>query len=89
MSKDSARFTGHVDHFFPIKYCVTCKKSTLKVIINLGFVTSIEDSHYICFSDTFMAHNLHSGFAIHNTFMSTAIIGRMVLQRHYPQVLFC
>ena len=33
--------------FFPIKYCVTCKKSTLKVIINLGFVTSFEDSHYI------------------------------------------
>ena len=31
-----------------------------------------------------MAHNLHSGFAIQNTFMSTAIIGRMVLQRHYP-----
>ena len=25
----------------------------------------------------------HSGFAIQNTFMSTAIIGRMVLQRHY------
>ena len=31
-----------------------------------------------------MAHNLDSGFAIQNTFMSTAIIGRMVLQRHYP-----
>ena len=31
-----------------------------------------------------MAHNLYSGFAIQNTFMSTAIIGRMVLQRHYP-----
>ena len=37
-----------------------------------------------CFSDTFMAHNLYRGFAIQNTFMSTAIIGRMVLQRHYP-----
>ena len=47
MSKDSARSTGHVDHFFPIKYCVACKKSTLKVLINLGFVTSFEDSHYI------------------------------------------
>ena len=35
-----------------------------------------------CFSDTFMAHNLYSGFAIQNTFMSTAIIGRMVMQRH-------
>ena len=46
-SKDSARTTGHVDHFFPIKYCVACKKSTLKVLINLGFVTSFEDSHYI------------------------------------------
>ena len=31
-----------------------------------------------------MAHNLYSGFAIQNTFMSTPIIGRMVLQRHYP-----
>ena len=31
-----------------------------------------------------MAHNLYSGSAIQNTFMSTAIIGRMVLQRHYP-----
>ena len=31
-----------------------------------------------------MAHNLYSGFAIQNTFMWTAIIGRMVLQRHYP-----
>ena len=31
-----------------------------------------------------MTHNLYSGFAIQNTFMSTAIIGRMVLQRHYP-----
>ena len=47
MSKDSARSTGHVDHFFPIKCCVACKKSTLKVLINLGFVTSFEDSHYI------------------------------------------
>ena len=37
-----------------------------------------------------MAHNLYSGFAIQNTFMSTAIIGRMELQRHYPlKVLFC
>ena len=32
---------------FPIKYCVACKKSTIKVLINLGFVTSFEDSHYI------------------------------------------
>ena len=31
---------------FPKKYCVTCKKSTLKVLINFGFVTSFEDSHY-------------------------------------------
>ena len=28
------------------KYCVTCKKSTRKVLINFGFVTSLEDSHY-------------------------------------------
>ena len=86
MSKDSARSTGHVGHFSP-KYCVPCKKSTLKVLINLGFVTSFEDSHYIpllfrC-SDTFMARNLYSGFAIQNTFMTTAIIGWMLLQRHY------
>ena len=56
----------------------------LTVLINLGFVTSFEDSHYTLHSDTFMAHNLHSSFAIRNTFISTAIIGRMVLQRHYP-----
>ena len=30
---------------FSKKYCVTCKKSTLKVLVNFGFVTSIEDSH--------------------------------------------
>ena len=33
--------------FFSIKYCVVYKKSTLKVLINRGFVTSFEDSHYI------------------------------------------
>ena len=32
--------------FFFKKYCVTCKKSTLKVLINFGFVTSFENSHY-------------------------------------------
>ena len=47
MSKDLVRSTGHVDHFIPIKYCVACKKSSLKVLINLGFVTPFEDSHYI------------------------------------------
>ena len=47
MSKDSSRSTGHVDHFFPPKYCVACKKSKLKVLINLGFVTSFEGSLYI------------------------------------------
>ena len=31
---------------FSKKYCVTCKKSTRKVLINFGFVTSFEDSHY-------------------------------------------
>ena len=42
-----ARSTGHVGHFFSKKkYCVTCKKSTLKVLINFGFVTSFEDSHH-------------------------------------------
>ena len=48
MSKDSARSTGHVRQFFQKKkYCVACKKSTLKVQINLSFVTPFEDSHYI------------------------------------------
>ena len=32
---------------FSKKYCVTCKKLSLKVLINFGFVTSFEDSHYI------------------------------------------
>ena len=58
MSKDSTRSTGHVDHFFPIKYCVACKKSTFKVLINLGFVIWRQSLHF-CFSDTFMAHNIH------------------------------
>ena len=48
MSKDAARSTGHVGIFFfkKKKYSVTCKKSTRKVLINFGFVTSFEDSHY-------------------------------------------
>ena len=29
------------------KYCVTSKELTRKVLINFGFVTSFEDSHYI------------------------------------------
>ena len=32
LSKYSARSTSHVDHFFLIKYCIACKKSTLKVL---------------------------------------------------------
>ena len=32
---------------FSQKYCVTCKKSTLKVLMNFGFMTSFVDSHYI------------------------------------------
>ena len=65
MSKDSAHSTGHVGHFFPKKCCVTCKKSTRKVLINFGFVTSFEDSQMtsqmtsLCCSDTFMAHELY------------------------------
>ena len=48
MSKDSARFHWSCRSlFFPIKYCVACKKSTLKVLTNLGFVRSFEDSHCI------------------------------------------
>ena len=47
MSKDSARSTGHVRHFFPKKILRSCEKSTFKDLINLGFVTSFEDSHYI------------------------------------------
>ena len=46
MSKDSARYTGHVGHFFPKKYCVICKKSTRKILNNFSFVMSFEDSHY-------------------------------------------
>ena len=46
MSKDSACSTGHVHFFKKKKYSVTCKKSTRKVLINFGFVTSFEDSHY-------------------------------------------
>ena len=56
-------------------------------------MTSFEDSHYILlFRYTFMAHNLYSGFAIQNTFMSTVVLINEVsevLQRHYLQVLFC
>ena len=32
---------------FSKKYCVACKKSALKFLINFGFVTSFEDNHYI------------------------------------------
>ena len=46
MSKDSARSTGYVGHFKKKIYCVTCKKSMRKVLINFGFVMSFEDSHY-------------------------------------------
>ena len=41
----------------------------------------------LCCSDTFMAHELHSDFAIQNTFMSTVVLVNEVsevLQRHYP-----
>ena len=31
---------------FSKKYCVTCKKSTRKFLVNFGFVTSFKDSHY-------------------------------------------
>ena len=47
MSKDSARFTGQAGHLKK-KYCVTCKKSTLKVLINFGFVTSFDDVKHHC-----------------------------------------
>ena len=47
MSKDLARFTGHVNQFFHNKILRANKKSTLKVLIDLGFLTSFEDSHYI------------------------------------------
>ena len=41
----------------------------------------------LCCSDTFMAHELYSDFAIQNTFMSTVVLVNEVsevLQRHYP-----
>ena len=67
--------TFHWSCCFFFKYCVTCKKSTLEVLINFGFVTSFELTVItFCFSDTFMAHNLYSGFAIQNTFMSTVVL---------------
>ena len=70
--------------FFQIKYCVACKKSTLKVLINLGFVTSFEDSHNILLFRYIYGAQLMQWFCYSKHFMSTAIIGRMVLQRHYP-----
>ena len=57
MSKDSVHSIGHVGHLFPKKYCIACKKSMLKVQINLSFVTSFEDSHTICNSNTCMFTN--------------------------------
>ena len=71
---------------FSQKHRVTCKKSTRKVLINFCFVTSFEDSHYTLLFDTFMAHELYSGFAIQNTSMSTVVLINEVsevLQRHY------
>ena len=41
----------------------------------------------LCCSDTFMAHELYSDFAIQNTFMSSVVLVNEVsevLQRHYP-----
>ena len=72
---------------FSKKYCVFWKKSTIKVFINFGFVTSFEEVITLCCSDTFMARELYSDFAIQNTFMSTVILVNEVsevLQRHYP-----
>ena len=70
--------------FFSIKNCVACKKSTLRILINLDFVTSFEDGHYILLFRYIYGAQLIQWFCYSNTFMSTAIIGRMVLQRHYP-----
>ena len=87
MTKDSARSTGHVGHIFPRNtYSVACKTSTLKVLINFGFVTSFEDSHYILLFRYIYGAQLYSGFAIQNTFMSTVVLINEVsevLQRHY------
>ena len=47
-------------------------------------MTSFEDSNYILLFRYIYGAQLTQWFAIQNTFMSTAIIGRMVLQRHYP-----
>ena len=66
MSKDLARSTGHVSQFFFLNYCLACKESTLKVQINLGFVTSFEDTHYIlahkCNENSF--HFWHTNYAV-------------------------
>ena len=48
MSKDSARSTGHAGHFFPKKKILrSLQEINAKIFMNLGFVTSFEDSHYI------------------------------------------
>ena len=79
---------------FSQKYCVACKKSTLKVLIYLGFVTSFENSHYISLFRYIYGAQLIQWcfavlvwrcFAIQNTFMSTVVLINEVsevLQRH-------
>ena len=47
MPKRFTRSTGHVGHFFPKTILRSLKEITFKVLINFGFVTSFEDSHYI------------------------------------------
>ena len=60
------------------KYCVAYKKSTLKIHINISFVTPFEDSHYILlFRYGDMAHKLYSGFDIQKAFMSTGSLSSM------------
>ena len=60
---------------FSKKYCVACKKLTLKVQINLSFVTPFEDRHCILlFRYGDMAHKLYSGFDIQDAFMSTVVL---------------
>ena len=87
MSKDSARSTGHAGHFFLKKYCVVCKKSTLKVLINFGFMTYFEDSHYILLFRYIYGAQLIQWFCyskhLHVNCCSYINEVSEVLQRHY------
>ena len=85
MSKDSSTFHWSYRLLFSQKYCVACKKSTLKVLINLGFVTSFEDSHYILLFRYIYGAQLITVVLLFKTpSCQPQSSARMLLQRHYP-----